>query len=75
MHKYAQETDESSGEVRFLLSIFKKKLWAENSRVGSCIKSCFSKILPLNKKIDFWKIRRYKYFVFGLFQLPRGSIS
>ena len=30
MHKYAQETDESSGEVRFLLAIFKKKLRAKN---------------------------------------------
>jgi len=47
---YAQKSGESSGEVRLLLSIFKNNLWAENWRVGSCIKSCFSKILPLNKK-------------------------
>ena len=30
MHKYAQETDESIGEVRFLLAIFLKKLRAKN---------------------------------------------
>ena len=30
MHKYVQETDKSSGEVRFLLAIFKIKLRAKN---------------------------------------------